>query len=194
MIVYLITHTATGRGYVGQTMLGAEERFAVHQIAARSKAKRRTSAIARAIKRFGPQAFTIRVLERCADLDGLNAAERKWIERLGVAAPAGFNIRAGGNSGGRLSDATKQKLSRSKRGRKQTPEEIERRIAPLRGRPRSPETCAAISKALKGRANNWGPKVSATRRRMKIKLAPERKAAFVEAGRRALAAKRTRKD
>jgi hypothetical protein len=65
--------------------------------------------------------------------------------------------------GYRASAETKIKLSAAKKGRKQSPEHVANRIAPLRGRKRPPlsaEWRANMSSALLGNKNNLGRKLS----------------------------------
>jgi hypothetical protein len=108
----------------------------------------------------------------------LNAAECRWINCLGTSSPLGYNIREGGGSRGRLSEQTKRRMSESKRGRKQDPAQVERRVSSLRGRKRSPEVCAHLSEVLRGRKITWGDKISRTRRLQGVHLTDSQKAAL----------------
>ena len=163
-IVYLIRNTLNGKGYVGQTRRPLAVRVAQHANESRTK----TSAIGCAMRRYGRDAFEVEVLTECEDQDKLNAAEAYFVRKLNTMSPNGYNIRPGGGPQTPLSPESRRKLAEAKRGIKQAPEVIEKRIAPLRGRARSAQTKRKISAALKGREITWGDKLAEANRRRPV--------------------------
>lgn len=134
MVIYLAKNKVNGKMYVGQTIHTAASRWKQHC----KQAKGSNDIFARAIIKYGADNFDISVLQECQDQEELNAAETKWIETLGTCGIHGYNIRAGGSSGGALSKETKQKLS-----------EV----------PRTPEWKAKIKEACKARGKEWKDKL-----------------------------------
>lgn len=163
-IVYLIRNTLNGKGYVGQTRRPLPVRVAQHANESRAK----VSAIGYAICRYGRDAFAVEVLAECEDQDALNAAEALYVRELNTMSPSGYNIRPGGGPQTPLSSESRRKLAQAKRGIKQSPELIEKRIAPLRGRARSAQTRRKISTALAGREITWGDKLAEANRRRPV--------------------------
>ena len=81
--IYVITHTATGRKYVGQS-LNVDARTASYKYSGHAE-------IGRAIKTHGLDAFTIEVVERVSNEQLLNERELHWIRKLNTVMPHGFN-------------------------------------------------------------------------------------------------------
>jgi group I intron endonuclease len=136
--VYLARCTATAKGYVGQTWSGLRTRLAQHL--SRPERRAATSALAAAVGKYGRAAFTIELLEECADQAALDAAEISWIARLGTASPGGYNVRAGGARGPHTEE-TRRKLA----ARPVTPEWRAAISRAMRGRPASPEARARLA-------------------------------------------------
>lgn len=96
--VYVLTHRASGRRYVGQS-INIGRRLALHRSDA--KAKRSESAIKRAMSEYGVGAFAAQVVDTCAP-DMLDELERFAIEFFdSTNREYGFNCK----SGGRIGDA-----------------------------------------------------------------------------------------
>jgi hypothetical protein len=88
--------------------------------------------------------------ERSAfDLEKLLIQE---IGRRDMGTGSLVNQTGGGDGVGELSIEARAKITAASRGRKQSPELIERRIAPLRGRRRAPEVVAKLTAAIRARA------------------------------------------
>ena len=81
--IYLITHIATGRKYVGQSE-NVGRRIAEHSYG------NSTGEICRAVKEFGWAAFVAEVLETCDRCD-LDEAEARWVQAHDCLVPNGFN-------------------------------------------------------------------------------------------------------
>lgn len=109
--------------------------------------------ISRAIKKYGKNNFSIKILEWCITLDQLNIAEKKWINKLDAKNPKkAYNIANGGDGGktydyNSLPKKKKQELHKkfsetAKRNwklgyskvHKPTKEELERRSQNMKGK------------------------------------------------------------
>lgn len=98
--VYLIEHKPSGKQYVGITIVTLDERFQSHcEQAARGLIKNPHSLHA-AIREYGPDQFHIIKIDNGTTKGGLEKLERHWISKLNTLHPHGFNISAGGGSGG----------------------------------------------------------------------------------------------
>jgi len=90
--VYLITNTTNGKRYVGQTSRGVECRWSEHLKCAFYES---SSALHRAIRKYGNDSFKISVLEECRD-EFLDEREMYWIDELGTFARE-YNMTLGGD-------------------------------------------------------------------------------------------------
>jgi group I intron endonuclease len=108
--VYLIENFMNGKRYVGQTTVGLDRRWKRHVQSSRSAG--RTQPITSALRKYGPDAFTMTEVRRCRDQDELNRAEYEEVIRLNTFAPAGYNLRAGGGEYGHTSPELRARLSR----------------------------------------------------------------------------------
>ena len=157
-VVYLIRNTVNGKEYVGQTIQDLRERWGRHCSTGKT-------AISRAIRKHGRDAFTVEVLHECESRDEMNVLEAAAIIERGTLSPTGYNILP--NGGPVL-------------GGKQSPELIERRIANLRGIKRPEEFSRKLSAALKGRVITWGAKITEANKGRPV---TEAQAAALSAGR-----------
>lgn len=182
--VYSITHIATGREYVGFTSKTVSQRWRAHRAAATAG---KQTHFARALRKYGPDAFDIK-LEAVLPTN----AEAKLAERILIAlrAPA-FNMTSGGDgtpghevsaeararmgywSGKTRSLASRAKVSASLTGRQVSEATRAKLSAKHAGRvmhPQTPEVRAKISATLKAdpavkermrkaREARWGRKV-----------------------------------
>ena len=164
--VYVITCKSTGKQYVGQTIRGVRLRWSEHL----SSAKTAPWALSKALKKYGPDGFTIGVLDTATSREDLNSKEIYWIRTLGTFVQ-GYNLTEGGEGGtpgmplsaehrAKISAShkgicptqeTKEKIRNANRGKRRTPEQRAKQSAALKGRPVSPETREKQSAARKGR-------------------------------------------
>ena len=107
MCIYKITNTVTGKQYVGQTTGVARDRWKGHRSL---KSGNGVSLIKQAVKKYGKDAFVFEVIDIAETLAQLNHKEVFWITKLNTLSPSGYNIDAGGNGVGKVSDETKEKL------------------------------------------------------------------------------------
>jgi group I intron endonuclease len=109
-------HTSpSGKHYVGYTKLGMMRRFRKHVCDA--KYENDTWPFRNAIRKYGADAFTHKVLERCVFEFTAKRAERKWILALRTLVPFGYNATTGGE-GPNHGEESRAKLSVAGRGRK----------------------------------------------------------------------------
>ena len=94
-IIYCHTHIASGKRYVGQTQAGLERRWDDH-VRHASTLKMSHIVFSRAIRKYGPDAFSHEVLQECVSRDEANVVEVEWIARLNTRVPYGYNLDAGG--------------------------------------------------------------------------------------------------
>lgn len=170
-IVYKVTNLIDGKIYVGQTAQTLWRRRRAHE----NECARSTAYFHRSLKKHGFENFQWEEIESCHSKEELHAREIYWIEQFQCMAPAGYNSAEGGKGGAYLeshkrrisealtgrviSEATRQKISLLKKGRKQSPETIAKfkeRIGEKNhffGKKHSEETRKLIGEKSKGR--NW---------------------------------------
>jgi hypothetical protein len=93
--IYLVTHRASGRQYVGQTLLHISKRWEEH-VRSSQDADPTGPHLRCAIKKHGSRAFTIKEIDRTISFHDANSKERLWIKNLGTLAPHGCNVNRGG--------------------------------------------------------------------------------------------------
>lgn len=99
-VIYLVTHKASQKKYVGLTVQSIERRWKYHQDQAQSGYITSADSLHAAIREFGFEAFIIEKIDiGCTKID-LEKKERYWIKELNTLYPNGFNISPGGVSGG----------------------------------------------------------------------------------------------
>ena len=143
-VVYLITNLVTGRYYIGQTVSFAQ-RMRNH----RSNRDMGKSVIGAAIKKHGWKNFAVEILGDAEAGDALNTLEKLWITIANsTERTVGYNLRLGDDRKV-ISEETRRKMSAAKKGRKQSPELIEKRRLACVGikRPRTKEHQAKITES-----------------------------------------------
>ena len=129
--IYVVTNKVNGKQYVGQTTVGAVNRWYNHKADAKSG---RGRLIGRAIRKYGLENFTFDVVSTSDNQDDLNVQEVAWIAQCGSRVPNGYNLKEGGARG------------------KQAPESIEKIRVAQKGKPRhTPESKAKIGDANRGK-------------------------------------------
>lgn len=144
MHIYVLTNTVNGKRYVGQTRRDLAIRLGQH------KKPCNNSAIARAIRKYGWDAFQVTAceLETPALLDEFE--EFVIAEIKSLTTQCGYNIKRGGDNHSH-SEETKAKISRANKGRKFSPERIEAMRQSQLGKKASAETRLKLSIAHKGK-------------------------------------------
>lgn len=166
--IYKIVCIPTSKVYVGSTK-NLRSRWAGHRKELRGL-RHHSLLLQRAWNKYGEGAFLFEVLEVVMFVEYLIEREQYWIDMTQCFDPQhGFNRRrvAEGNAGVRYSDearakiraaratqvfteATRQKMSASQRGKKMSPESIEKTRQASIGRKRTKEQCLAQSERMKG--------------------------------------------
>ena len=149
--IYLTTCLVNGKIYVGQsinhrdinTYLGSGVAFK------------------NALKKYGKDAFVKTILiDNISCLNELNELERYFISKYDCLYPNGYNLDLGGTNKGRMSEATKAKMIKSKTGKKHTQKQIEANIKSHKGLKLSDETKKKIGDANRGKPSwNKGKKM-----------------------------------
>ena|ERR1700733_163764 len=117
--IYIITNLLSGKRYVGQTMQTLEKRWKEHLRDARNG---RTCPLHAAIRKYGPESFSIEVLVFCGESE-LNPLEKFAILIFNslVDNRSGYNVTEGGHDNGRKrkrhSEETKKKIGAAHKGR-----------------------------------------------------------------------------
>lgn len=137
-VIYKITNKINGMSYIGQTsnIKNPEKRINVHF----KKSYNDISYINRAIKHHGAENFTVELLVTCFDIDELNTQEIEFIKKYNTLSPNGYNLKEGGDGGGKCSEEVKNKISKAKKGKS----------SPLKGIPKSEEHKLNMSISRKG--------------------------------------------
>jgi group I intron endonuclease len=176
MCVYQVTCLVTGKHYVGQTRRGLKERWAGHLTDA--KYHRGCKVFSNALKKYGQDAFVVRVLEVCNTREALNLREQYWIETVGCLFPNGYNLKTGGDvpvateylkaaiSAARQRPETKAKASASGKAMWQDPAYIARQKKALAIAMARPEYFEKMSHAS---AASWSNEEKRKKQSMKHK-------------------------
>lgn len=118
MEVYCATNRVNGKVYIGITRRPLRLRVSQHK--SRASTGRGSGYFHIAIRKYGFGAFEWSVLESCASIEDLQAAEIKWVKAYrSTERGMGYNRTDGGSgvSGYQFSDEAKQKISAKMRGR-----------------------------------------------------------------------------
>ena len=104
--IYLITNTVTGKKYVGQTISpDIHDRWKSHL-----KKSSNCLYLKHSLQKYGKESFKFQIICICFDSD-CNSYEEDYIKSFNTLSPHGYNIKAGGNNGGKHHTDTKNKIS-----------------------------------------------------------------------------------
>lgn len=171
MNVYAITNRENGKVYVGQTVSKLDRYLRSDITRAMLNGEDRKPYLYNAIRKYGPEAFVIRLLVEVLDKQQADKLEQFFIRTLETQnRDVGYNIAAGGGgSFGYEREFTAEhrvKLAAVWTGRKHTAETKEKmRLAGL-GKPKSAEHREKLSKAKMG--IKMGPFSNAHKRNMSL--------------------------
>ena len=98
--IYKITNSINGKNYIGQTIQSVERRYRCHINSAMSN--NADTHLARAIRKYGPSAFSYSVIDTADDESELLKKEQKWIKECN-SIKNGYNetdatYKCGGNT------------------------------------------------------------------------------------------------
>jgi group I intron endonuclease len=117
-VIYKITNLINGASYIGQSR-NCKNRFIFYKSASRNKRKSHLSKsyICNALYKYGLLFFSFEILCNCDNEEELNLQENYYIKLYKTKVEFGsYNLRDGGDCGGKLSNKTKQKLSKINSG------------------------------------------------------------------------------
>lgn len=177
MQAYLITNKINNKGYVGITTRSLDRRWYEHRFVANSCGK----LLAKAINKYGEQAFEIMPIASAKTLENLKEIEKDLIAQFGTKVPNGYNLTDGGDGvfGFKHSAETVKKVANLRLGTKHTKETIEKmRLAHLGeknhfyGRKHTEEAKRKNGEAHKGMAGHWlgKPRDEETRKKISQSL------------------------
>ena len=109
-IIYKITNLINSKIYIEQTTQTFEDRISEHQCGIQY--------VDRAIKKYGIESFNYEKVEECNTIEELNEREKYWIAYYDCISPKGYNLTSGGRDGYVASEETKEKRSKSTKGKK----------------------------------------------------------------------------
>ncbi len=92
-VVYLLTNLVNRKIYVGKTHASLKKRWQGHCHDAKSG---RNMVICRAIRKYGSDNFSMRIIGRATTPNELNLMETSWIAKLKTRVPNGYNSTDGG--------------------------------------------------------------------------------------------------
>lgn len=143
--IYCVEHKDSGRTYVGQTVQPILQRWRQHQKSSEC------ARLFRAIKKYGPDAFAVRLLDIAVSADDLDAREAFYIALFrSTDRRLGFNLMSGATGAHKHSEESRQKMSEALRaawGR----EDLREQWSAARRVKHSPERAAKVSAALTGK-------------------------------------------
>jgi group I intron endonuclease len=160
MQAYLITNKINNKGYVGITTRSLSRRWYEHRFVANSCGQ----LLAKAINKYGEQAFEIMPIASAKTLENLKEIEKDLIVQFQTKVPFGYNLTDGGDGvfGFKQSEEQKKRNGDLKRGTKHSDETKQKmKVAHLGennhfyGKTHSDDSKAKISATKQGCAGPW---------------------------------------
>lgn len=145
--IYVIENLIDGKMYVGQTC-DPKERERRHL----NGYETGCVALHNAISKYGKANFEFILLEGGLSLEESNEREIYWIHTLNTMRPQGYNLRYGGEAGGIPGFEARERMRLAQLGKKQSKEQIEKRAASHRGRKNTPETIERMRTAARNKS------------------------------------------
>lgn len=146
--IYLATCTPTDKKYVGLTRQGYQVRWLGHVYGALSG--KSDVVLARAIRKYGADAFAIEVLRSCKTFEAAQKWEIRYIAKLNTLAPNGMNLTPGGEGVTACLPEVQEKIRSSARANWELPEYQENHKQAMKRVGLRPSYKAARSTAAKG--------------------------------------------
>lgn len=113
MIIYKVTNKINNKIYIGQTINSLEHRRKQHEKDCRRN-KYYNNRFHNALIKYGFDNFIWECLCECVSIEELNSKEQYYISEYNTTDKAlGYNLKFGGNNGGKCCDTTKVKISLS---------------------------------------------------------------------------------
>lgn len=127
MIIYQVINNLNKKIYIGKTVRPLDKRIYMHLYDANRGSR---TVFHRAIMKYGIHNFVFDILAWCDTKDKLNVLERFYILLKGTKIPSGYNSTDGGDGGLGIivSEETKEKMSKIRKGKKHS-EETKRKMS-----------------------------------------------------------------
>lgn len=155
--IYIIHNTINNKKYIGQTSKIINARFYRH-----CHDGERSMPISHAIKKYGKESFYIELIETVDSLEKANEMEVFWANHYNSFCPNGYNLKAGGRLYSALSEEVKNKISIGNKGRKATPETIQKLRESHLGHIPTAETRKKLSDHFKGKTPHINTAIGAS--------------------------------
>jgi group I intron endonuclease len=152
--IYKITNPK-GKAYIGQST-----KIEIRTNFYKTYNCKKQPKLLNSLKKYGWEQHIFEIIEECS-LEQLNEREIYWGSHYGVLGKSGLNLRLG-NGRGACSDETKQKMSKSHLGKKDSEETKKKKSQILKGKPKPEGFGENHSKLLKGKSKpeGFGEKLS----------------------------------
>ena len=185
--VYKITNKVNNKAYIGISINEPTKGRIQNHLSGRGN-----RIIARAVKKYGKDAFTYEVLEADVFDEFLPDLEVFYVAHFNTVCPHGYNLTHGGEGAGKFSEASRRKISEAKRGRSLSVEHRRKISEGNRGKTMSAEARRKMSEAQKGNQRFLG-KTHSSETRRKISEANRGKKRSAEARRKMSEAQKGKK-
>ena len=122
MIIYKVTNLVNKKIYIGQSINSLDHRKKQHYKESKYH-KNDTTYFHNALKKYSEQDFIWEILEEVSTLEELNSREIYWINYYqSTNKKIGYNLKLGGNNGGKCCESTKQKIGETTKAKWANPE------------------------------------------------------------------------
>lgn len=162
MIAYLVTNKVNGKRYIGISSVSLKRRWYHHLTLARCG--KRKSLMHLAIKKHGPDNFSIEEIACAKSWEDLLEAEQVLIAQYGTfyGDGRGYNMTRGGDGtpGYLYTETTREKIGAAQRGKIVSLETREKQRKAKLGRKLTEEHKAKLAVAMIGRKITWAGKIS----------------------------------
>ena len=160
--VYKITNTVNGKAYIGISIHEPEKRRIKAHLSGHGN-----RIIARAVKKYGKDAFTHEILEANVFDEFLPDLEVAYIANHNTVAPHGYNLNSGGDHA-IPSEDTRRKMSESLKGKTMSADARRKLSEANMGKSHTESTRRKMSEARKGEKNNFYGKRHSEKARRKM--------------------------
>ena len=118
MLIYKLKNNLNGKEYIGQTTRDLSRRLTQHK----SLKSNKCPYLKNAISKYGFEVFSVEILDKAESVEKLNELEIFYISKHNTLHPNGYNLKSGGENGGKWSDESRKRASDSAKGRKHSEE------------------------------------------------------------------------
>lgn len=108
-VIYYIKNTINGKSYIGQTTENNPNRRIKRHFNCKNSG---CKYLQRSIKKYGKKNFKVSIIYTSFDQEDLNKQEKYFIKLFKTLSPNGYNLKKGGEQGGKLTQITKDKIGK----------------------------------------------------------------------------------